>query len=344
MIVQGEKAHVNGNAFADNTIDHGNGEGLALYLSPQAGLNDNSFDSNRLTASADAGGGLYIGRSDAVTVMRNTFTGNTGPGGGLAVAESDGAMVSRNVFSRNAGSNGGGMCLYASDHATVSDNAFSRNSASANGGGLFIGPLANYLPSHPANIILRNNILISNTAGINGGGLSLLNSGHITLVNTIIAANTAAAAGSGGSIQNSSVWLAHTTLAGNGGGNASGLQLDGGSNVALTNTILADHAVGLRVTAGATVTVDAVLWHNTPSPVSADAAASWTVRNPHTGAPAFIDPAGGNFHIGAGSAAIGRGIQAGVTTDIDGDQRKDPPDLGADEFAWHSLWLPMVHK
>jgi uncharacterized repeat protein (TIGR01451 family) len=344
MIVQGANARVNNNTFADNTIGQGNGEGLALYLSPQAGLNDNSFDSNRLTASAGAGGGLYIGRSDAVTVTRNTFAGNTGPGGGLAVAESDGVMVSRNVFSRNAGSSGGGMCLYASDHAAVSDNVFSRNSASANGGGLFIGPLANYLPGQPANVILRNNILVSNTAGINGGGLSLLNSSHITLVNTIIAANTAAAAGSGGSIQNSSVWLAHTTLANNGGGDASGLQLDGGSHVTLTNTILADHAVGIRITAGATVTVNAVLWHNTPSPVSADAGASWTVQNPHTGAPAFADPAGGNFHIGAGSAAIGRGIQAGVPTDIDGDQRKDPPDLGADEFARHDLWLSLVQR
>jgi hypothetical protein len=57
--------------------------------------------------------------------------------------------------------------------------------------------------------------------------------------------------------------------------------------------------------------------------------------------PAFVDPAGYDYHLAAGSPAIDAGVYASVTTDIDGDSRLDVPDIGADE-AFKSLWLPLV--
>ena len=66
--------------------------------------------------------------------------------------------------------------------------------------------------------------------------------------------------------------------------------------------------------------------------------------NPLHGDPAFVDSEGGDYHIGPGSAAIDAGADAGVTTDIDGDQRPAGPlpDVGADE-AWRwAYYLPLV--
>jgi uncharacterized repeat protein (TIGR01451 family) len=340
-LFQGAHAWFNGNVFSGNAISNGVGEGLALYRSLDASLSENRFDANRLDAAGDAGGGLYLGRSGGAEVVRNIFAGNTGPGGGLALADSDGGILSRNTFTGNAGGSGGGLSVYASRRVTVSDNVFRHNTAGRSGGGLYIGPLADYLPGRPADVTLRNNVLISNTADAGAGGAAVSASDGVTLINTIIADNAAGAGSAGGVvIQSSSVRLAHATLAGNAG--ERGILVATNSNVSLTNTILVSHAVGLQIDDGCTATLDSVLWHGAPVTVSAGADSAWAVRNEYTGAPAFLDPAGGDYHIGAGSAVIGRGIDDGVTTDIDGDPRHAAPDLGADEYTPHRRWLPLI--
>ena len=49
--------------------------------------------------------------------------------------------------------------------------------------------------------------------------------------------------------------------------------------------------------------------------------------------PAFIDPGAGDYHIGASSAALDVGVDAGVAMDIDRQPRPyELPDLGADEY------------
>jgi hypothetical protein len=113
----------------------------------------------------------------------------------------------------------------------------------------------------------------------------------------------------------------------------------------MTNTILVSHTVGISVTGSSAVTVDSVLWHSTPVTVSQSPTATVTVRNQHTGDPAF---AADGYHLTAGSAAIDKGLDAGMGTDIDGDARPDGcfPDLGADEFikgvACRRIFLPLV--
>jgi hypothetical protein len=62
----------------------------------------------------------------------------------------------------------------------------------------------------------------------------------------------------------------------------------------------------------------------------------------HTGNPAF---AADGYHLNAGSAAINRGIKAGVTTDIDGQPRDAAPNLGADEYPLtEKVYLPIVWR
>lgn len=59
-----------------------------------------------------------------------------------------------------------------------------------------------------------------------------------------------------------------------------------------------------------------------------------------TGDPLLND----SYHISIGSAAIDAGVAAGIAHDIDGDERPsgDLPDIGADEFVWRTLYLPMI--
>lgn len=83
------------------------------------------------------------------------------------------------------------------------------------------------------------------------------------LTNNVVADNQANAAGSGLYIKGSIPCLLHTTIARNGGGDGSGVYVTdaygGYSTVALTNTILVGHTVGITVTADSTATLEATL-------------------------------------------------------------------------------------
>jgi hypothetical protein len=65
--------------------------------------------------------------------------------------------------------------------------------------------------------------------------------------------------------------------------------------------------------------------------------------------PAFVDPELGDYHIAADSAAIDAGVNAAVTTDIDGETRPHHSgyDIGADEYIGpllvrRRLYLPVA--
>jgi hypothetical protein len=79
--------------------------------------------------------------------------------------------------------------------------------------------------------------------------------------------------------------------------------------------------------------VDGVLWFGNGTNTSG--AGTLPVSNAFTGDPAF---ASDNYHLTVASAAIDKGVNAGVTTDIDGQLRFGVPDLGADEY-----WAPGSH-
>jgi len=113
------------------------------------------------------------------------------------------------------------------------------------------------------------------------------------------------------------------------------------STVALTNTILASHTIGISVTDGNTVTVNGVLWYDTAITVSQSITAIVTVQNQHTGAPAFAQD---GYHLTTNSAAIDVGVNAGLTSDIDGQMRDAQPDIGADEYIEWLVYLPLTSK
>lgn len=108
--------------------------------------------------------------------------------------------------------------------------------------------------------------------------------------------------------------------------------------VTLTNAIIVSRSVGLQVSEDTTVTVSGVLWHdNITNTVTTSATVQ--VSGVFTGSPAF---AADGYHLTAGSMAIDRGVNAGVTVDIDGDLRGGTLGLGADELAKRRIYLPLV--
>ncbi len=156
------------------------------------------------------------------------------------------------------------------------------------------------------------------------------------LINTLVAGNHANTEGSG-------LWvgeeyprivdrgrLLHTTIVDN-RGSGQGVYVAPYIALAFTNTILAGHSGGgISVTAGSTVTLENTLWYNN----GADIGGAGTIIS-HTsliGDPAFVNPAAWDYHLGPHSAAVDAGVDAGVTTDLDGNPRSDlAPDIGAYE-------------
>lgn len=295
-------------------------------------------------AGSGDGGGLYLRRVNGGAISGNTFRANstTHSGGGLAY---DGGglglgdvTISSNTFTDNHGSAGGGLWLFGTgSNANLIDNLVSGNSAGG-GGGINLGMFAG---------TLDGNVIISNTASQNGGGILVFGGGP--WYNNVVADNYAGGSGSALYVQDGGPNLVHTTIARNSGGDGSAIYVTWHewtgwySTMMLTNTILADHSVGISVTGGNTVMVNGVLWHNTPITISQSPTATVAVQNQLTGDPAFA-PDG--YHLTAGSAAVDKGVDAGVTTDIDGDPRPAPagthPDLGADEISQQRVYLPLV--
>jgi parallel beta-helix repeat protein len=351
--------------LSDNTISSNSahsGGGLRLYLSPYATLSGNTISGNY--GGSGSGGGLCLDSSPYATLSGNTIRGNTagergggvygggtfvgntisdnsaGHGGGLWLGWSD-ATLSGNTITGNDARNGsgGGLFLDHSD-ATVSGNTISDNDArNGSGGGLFLGE---------SDATLSANTVSGNSADYGGGGLFLYYSAA-TLVNDIIADNQANRTGSGLHFEVSSARLLHTTIARNGGGDGSGVYVaedsyGNPSTVAMTNTILVSHTVGITVEAGCTATLESTLWNGNTS----DWGGPGTINRSHdyTGNPAFVDPDAGDYHIGAGSSALDQGVDAGVLRDIDNEPRFDVPDLGADEYwapgALRRIYLPLI--
>lgn len=325
IYINGTTAALSDNVVYSNTACVGGG--LYLQSSP-ATMNGNTVSGN--TASADAGG-LYLYASRA-TLNGNTVSSNTskGWGGGILLSNSN-ATLSGNTVTDNTGTYGGGVCLSWSD-AALNGNTISGNIATIAGGGVEV---------YHSNATLNGNLVSGNTAQT-GGGLELVGRTP-TLVNNVVADNQTMGPGSGIYVVYSSPRLLHTTIANNSGDEGNGVYIDNYgdaySTVAMTNTILVSHTIGIRVTEGNTATLNATLWHANGT----DYGGNVIHANDRTGDPAFdID----GYHLTAASAAIDAGVNAGVMTDIDGDTRPQGKgyDIGADEFRRWYAYLPVILK
>jgi hypothetical protein len=320
-ITGGDATGLGGGGWSDDDV--GGGVYVSSYM---ATISNNWVFSN----TAQRGSGLFLLYSD-VTLSGNTIFANSASHIGGGVYGVLAGTISNNRVFGNTAYRGGGLYLYVSI-TTLSGNTVFSNTAEY-GGGLYL---------YQSIVTLNGNTVISNTA-VFGGGLYLET--YAALTNTVVADNQAGTAGSGFYIKRGPYRLLHTTIARNSGGDGTGVyaatDTGASANITLTNTILVSHTVGITVTKGSTATLESTLWHGNGT----DRGGAGTINhsNDYTGAPLF---AADGYHLMEGSAAIDKGVDAGVMTDIDGDSRDSTPDLGADERAGigTDVYLPIIMK
>ena len=342
------------------------GGGIQIIYGNEVQLIDNTIRDNTASKEWEGwGGGAWIGFTDRVTLTGNTIEGNRAgdtyesSGGGIALYYYGEAFIANNwIISNTActGSEGGlsgGLEAWSPNTVTIDGNYIMSNTASlagpgSAGGVAIVGSLS---------ATLRNNYILGNVASTEdkgyGGGLYLGGRGF-TLTNNLIADNILGPGGKGAGIYvppRGSGRLWHNTIANNSGGDGSGFTILACDHFcqdnifSFRNNIIASQAVGIRIGENSTATVESNLWWNNGQDWSGDG--TITANNNYTGNPAFIPGLMDDYHIGPSSAALDRGVDAGVATDIDGDPRPlgGKPDLGADEYRypldvlkeWHDL-------
>jgi hypothetical protein len=302
----------------------------------------------------DLGGGLYAGYN-AITFTGSAVYSNTaGYGGGLFLHFSQAALNANDVLSNTAGWGGGIYCRYC-DGSTLGDNLIAANTADHFGGGVtlydsqaalhdnvFTGNTGIGLYMYETEATLERETLTKNT----DYGLELRWGSVATLVNTLVVDNV----DNGLLIRGATAHLLHTTIARNGTKGLYLLQDGGFASVALTNTILVSHQLGLDVMAGSTVTLQATLWGTDVWANLSDWSGAGTILTGTVnvwGDPDFIAPDEGDYHIGSDSAARDAGVDAGVRGDIDRDSRPQGSsyDIGADEYRErYVIYAPLVLK
>ena len=290
---------------------------------------------------ATFGGGVHLSDSgNAILTGSQVYSNTAGMGGGLYFSLSPNATLENNQIYNNTAGYGGGLWFSSSSNTTLTGNGIYNNTSYGLAGGAWL--------TGSDDATLTGNEIYNNTADNDGGGIFFMLSDNAVLENNVVVDNRITGSGEGADVncEGATVHLLHTTLARNSGGDGSGLHVAYTSTVTMTNTILVSHTVGITVTANSTATLEATLWGdgawaNTTDWGGAGHITTGTVNV--WGDPAFVDPDGGDYHLGPGSAAIDAGVDAGVLTDIDGDPRPIGLgfDIGADE-AWRWVYLPLV--
>jgi hypothetical protein len=273
---------------------------------------------------------LHIANGDASGLGGGAWGGDDAGGGVYIVTAT--AILNHCEIVNNTAQAGGGLFLDGSA-ATLDGNTIISNSAACDAGGNYGDGGGLFLARSPATLV--GNRIVSNRAEYSGSGLYLGFGSDAALVNNVVADNEIAGPfsfGCGLYVSGSSPRLLHSTIARNTGGNGAGVCAASDpspSTLAMTNTILVSHTVGIDVQAGNAATLEATLWGNVTDTLSAGDIATGTINV--WGDPDFADPSVSDYHIGDNSAALNAGVDAGVATDIDGQIRDSQPDIGADE-------------
>ena len=276
-----------------------------------------------LDNSGGRGGGVYV-LSGTVRMSHNCFWGNSAEssGGGAYLAGGIVRMSHNSLWGNSAQSSGGGVYL-AGTTTTLTGNSFQSNSAE-DGGGVYMSGNT---------LTMSRNFFQDNSAALGRGGGIAIAGGTVNAWNDVIANNTAV--WEGVYLSAGTLTARHWTLVNNG---HYALITIGGSAI-LTNTIAASHTDGGFW--GSSIAADHTLFSESGTPCSAGASCT----SNFSGDPDFANPAANDYHIGPSSAALDRGVDAGVYTDMDNWARPyQAPDLGADEFWPPSCFLPFIMR
>ena len=267
-----------------------------------------------------------------VTVQNGSISGiggcPSGCGGGIFAASAlnlDGVSI----LSNTATSDGGGV--YAFSVAQLSDVFFLNNactSVDCHGGGLFVY----------GTLTLNGSRFLGNVAAGSGGGAYVTSGivGHSGLTNNLFARNAASTAAAFYLIDPTSgtgtADVINTTIASPTLSNGPAIYIGAGA-VNITNTSIASYSIGISNAVG-TVREDYNLFFG-----STITSAGLIIHGAHSfvNDPRFVDPPADDYHLAAISAAIDRGVDAGVYADLDGNPR--PQGAGYDIGAYESSFV-----
>jgi hypothetical protein len=343
-----------------------------------------TFYSNVISTTARAafGGGAMV-EGGTLQVVDSTFQANsvrggqTSEGGGLVISNTLAATVTGNLFQDNDAWHASGLLCWAPSGGgervslTLRGNRFVGNGR-GNSPGTVNGGYAGAIKITHANARVEDNLVEQNASAAGRGAIQVsysdlymarnIISGNrsyyhasslyldylsspFTLVNNVIVENQATYSWvkhQSVLIRGSAGQMLHNTIARS--DNTYGIRLEEGASVALTNTLLVSHTVGITVTAGSTATLEGTLWGSGSWANGTDWDGDGAIDTGTVniwGDPGFVNPGGGDYHLGPSSEARNAGVEAGVTDDVDGEPRLGIPDIGADEYWWY-VYLPLV--
>ena len=270
-------------------------------------------------STATHGGGMYISRSSP-TVTQCTFSGNDGHFGGGMCNDTSSATVTHCTFSGNtAGGWGGGMENYHS-RATVTHCTFSGNTSANFGGGMY------NTASSPT---VTHCTFSGNTAAKLGGGMCNEDLSNSTVTQCTFSGNTTDDYGGAMYNYQSSPTVTQCTFSGNTADDQGGAMVnDNQSSPTVTNCILWND------------TPDEIFnedFNSVPTVTYSDVQGGYAGTGNIDDDPVFVDAAGGNLRLSAGSPCIDAGdnvaVPPGLTTDLDGKPRisHGTVDMGAYE-------------
>lgn len=288
--------------------------GAFVFLTVQ--MTGGRFQGN---STSGHGGGLFTGASViSGTVFQNNTAGTTG--GGLFVSRA--ALTNTQFLSNTAGTAGGGFYHEVWDLAELSSVTFQGNRA-ARGGAL---ANAGALTATTSTFVNNRAVGVSGSNGLGGGVYS---TSPLTITNSLLAGNTAENQGHALAVAGGATMLLHTTVTSASMASGPALYVSAGS-LTLTNTLLANHSVGLQVSGGS-AREDYTLFSGVTTPTLGSVSGG---TGSLTGTAGFVDAPAGDFHLSGYSDALDAGLAAGVDVDFDGQARPSGPgvDIGFDEL------------
>ncbi|MFK8181901.1 MAG: CHAT domain-containing protein [Phormidesmis sp.] len=172
--------------FASNAAT-GDGGAVAIAQSGSATFDGTTFTNN----SATSGGALLTWGDVSVSLNDSLFTQNaaSAQGGGIFLTDDSAVTIANNsLLERNVANAGGGIAATADTNLTIRASQLARNEAVTQGGGIFQN-------SGVLSVITTG--IRDNTAGADGGGLSLIGDVSSFVSSSVVSENISAQQGGG---------------------------------------------------------------------------------------------------------------------------------------------------
>ncbi len=276
------------NGRADGTFGDTVGGGLRLNNGADVLVRDCVFEGN---FASNAGGGIY-GNASTLTVESTIVTSNEAEvwGGGLYLNNSTGTLIDVEIVDNFAVTQAGGM-RQVNGQLTMRRTLVQNNLALDGSGGLQIAG---------GSVLLEASRFVGN-AGVSGG-IGIAGSADVEMRNLLLQDNQATGAGGGIAVFGTSdVTIRNATLHGNQAGAPGGAIFTDDSDTDATTRVL-----------------NSIVWANVPDGIAGFTTESAfnLLQSDGGDAPGFVDEAGDDFRLAAGSRAIDAGDSARVPADL----------------------------